>query len=278
MCVESGYIDPFTDFGFKHIFGREEHKKFLISFLNDLLELENQIVDITYKNLEKLGVSKTDRRAIYDIYCEDSIGDRFIVELQRSEQRYFKDRSIYYTTFPIQEQSKKGDWDYKLERVYFIAILEFTYDDKYLTKAQLKDEDNNLFYDKLAYYYIQIPNFKKESTELSNHLEYWLWYLKNLATIKTPPKNLENDEIISEAFDIAKFVTLSKDEQFQYQMDLKARLDYKTVLDTAEEKGIKKGKLEIARQMLNDGVRVEVISKYTGLSKEEIERLVRISF
>ena len=111
MClqIKDKYINPFTDFGFKHIFGTEENKAILISFLNDLLKLKNKIVDIEYRNLEKLGLNIIDRKAVFDIYCTDEKKNSFIVELQRSQQKYFKDRSVFYTTFPIQEMSKKGD-------------------------------------------------------------------------------------------------------------------------------------------------------------------------
>ncbi len=72
MSIKEKYIDPFTDFGFKWIFGTEENKELLISFLNDILELKYPIVEVEYKNLEKLGVHISDRKAIFDIYCKDS--------------------------------------------------------------------------------------------------------------------------------------------------------------------------------------------------------------
>jgi len=152
-------------------------------------------VDITYRNLEKLGLNILDRKAIFDIYCTDERGDNFIVELQRSKQKYFRDRSVYYTTFPIQEQSKKGSWDYYLKRVYFIGILEFKMDDS------------------------------------------------------------EEYKPIKEAFDIAEFLALDRDKQFAYQLDLKARLDYKNVMDyakeTAKEEGRKEEKIQIAKNLLD---------------------------
>ena len=291
MMIKEKYIDPFTDFGFKYIFGTEKNKKFLISFLNDLLDLEDKIVDITYRSLEKLGLSIIDRKAIFDVYCTDEKGNSFIVELQRSAQRYFKDRSLYYTSFPIQEQSRKGDWDYRLTPIYFIGILEFTFDDmrtkeaqessKYLTKAQLFDCDNKeVFYDKLTYYYIEMPKFKKTEEELANHLEYWLYYLNNLKDTTNIPEVLKQDAVIEEAFSTAEFLALDKDEQFAYQQDRKARWDNKACLDFAEEKGIEKGmekgeknkQLEIAKNLL-DVLDIETISLKTGLSVEEIKIL-----
>ncbi len=285
------YIDPFTDFGFKRIFGSAENKHFLISFLNDLLDIEHKIVDLEYRNLEQLGLNIIDRKAVFDVYCTDEKNNNFIVELQRSQQKYFKDRSVYYTSFPIQEQSKKGDWDYHLKKVFFVGILDFTIDEldeHFLSKVQLKDENNQVFYDKLTYYYIQLPHFKKQDTELSSHLEHWLYYLRHLADSESVPVSFQSDDIIKEAFDVAEFIALSKDEQFAYQLDLKARLDYKNVMDYAREQaeaqgmkqglaeGIEKGKKEekiaIAKSLL-DILDTNTIALKTGLSAIDIESL-----
>ena len=237
MTIKDKYIDPFTDFGFKHIFGKEENKHLLMSFLNDLLDIDDKIVDIEYRNLEKLGLNVADRQAIFDVYCTDEKKNNFIVELQRSKQKYFKDRALYYTTFPIQEQSKRGDWDYELKKVFFVGILDFVMDDQegYLRKIKLKDEKNEIFYDKLTYYYLEMPKFKKQEAELSNHLEYWLYYLNNLADSTMIPTKLEEDKYLKQAFEVAEFLALDKDEQFSYQQDLKRRLDYKAVMDYAKE-------------------------------------------
>jgi predicted transposase/invertase (TIGR01784 family) len=262
MTVKTKYIDPFTDFGFKWIFGTEENKQLLISFLNDLLELEYKIVDVTYRNLEKLGLNIIDRKAVFDIFCTDEKNNHFIVELQRGHQKYFKDRSIFYTSFPIQDMSKRGDWDYYLQKIYFVGILEFTFDDMrkeqsrqkistkkedktYLTKVQLCDVDTkDVFYDKLTYIYIEMPKFKKSEQELANHLEKWLFFLNNVEDLSNLPKTFKNDEVLESAFDVAEFLALDEDKRFSYQRDLKARLDYKNVMDYAKEMATKKG-LEI---------------------------------
>jgi predicted transposase/invertase (TIGR01784 family) len=296
MIIKDKYIDPFTDFGFKHIFGTEENKHFLISFLNDLLDIEDKIINLEYRNLEKLGLNIVDRRAVFDVYCTDEKNNNFIVELQRSKQKYFKDRSLYYTSFPIQQQSKRGDWDYRLKKIFFVGILDFTLDDDYLTEVQLKDGNNEVFYDKLKYYYLQMPNFKKQEKELSNHLEYWLYYLNHLADSQSIPEILAEDKLITEAFHIAEFLALDEDEQFAYQQDLKARLDYKNVMDYAKEEaekegivlgiaqgitqgitqGIEKGrekeKIAVAKKLL-DVLEIEIIAKKTGLSIEVIKDL-----
>ena len=108
------YINPLTDFGFKRLFGSEPHKDLLIDFLNVLLPDKHRVRDLTYRNNENIGNTTIDRKAIFDIYCESETGEKFIVEIQKAKQNYFKDRSVYYSTFPIQEQAEKGDWNYKL--------------------------------------------------------------------------------------------------------------------------------------------------------------------
>ena len=291
--IKDKYIDPFTDFGFKHIFGTEENKRFLISFLNDLLDIDDKIIDLEYRNLEKLGLNIIDRRAIFDVYCTDENNNNFIVELQRSKQKYFKDRSLYYTSFPIQQQSKRGDWDYRLKKIFFVGILDFSLDDdNYVTKVLLKDDNNQVFYDKLTYYYLQMPNFKKQEKELSNHLEYWLYYLNNLAQSQTIPETLANDALITEAFHVAEFLALNEDEQFAYQQDLKRRLDYKNVMDYAKEEGHKEGhkegrkkgheegreegreeaKIALAKKLL-DVLDADVIAQKTGLSIAQVNKI-----
>jgi len=298
MVVKEKYIDPFTDFGFKWLFGNEKHKNILIKFLNDLIDdLESPIVSIEYRNLEKLGLNIVDRKAIFDIYCTDKNNNHFIVELQRSKQKYFKDRSIYYTSFPIQQQEEKGDWNYRLDKIYFIALLEFNMDEdeNYIKKVSLHDEyTNKKFYDNLVYYYIETKKFKKRESELSSQLDYWLYILNNLVDLTDIPQKVKDDEAIKEFFDTAEFLKLSKDEQFAYQQDLKARLDYINVMRYAKEeanrigmeegikkgieKGIEKGleqsKITIAKNLL-DILDDETISIKTDLSVEVIKSLRR---
>ena len=303
MCavVTEKYIDPFTDFGFKWLFGNEKHKNILIKFLNDLIDdLRSPIVNVEFRNLEKLGLQITDRKAVFDIYCTDANNDHFIVELQRSKQKYFKDRSIYYTSFPIQEQAKRGDWDYRLNKVYFIALLEFNMDDdeNYIKKVSLHDEyTKKQFYDKLTYYYIETKKFKKKEHELSTQLDYWLYILNNLVDLTDIPQKVKDDKAIKEFFDVAEFLKLTKAEQFAYQQDLKARLDYINVMRYAKEisrdEGIKEGreigiqegrkvgiqegekqaKLNIAKNLLDAGVDTSTIMLSTSLTKEEIENI-----
>ncbi len=95
------YINLLTDFGFKRVFGTEPNKALLMDFLNTVLPQQHRIQDLSFRNNENVGNTESDRKAIFDIYCESEQGERFIVELQKAKQNYFNDCSVYYATFPI---------------------------------------------------------------------------------------------------------------------------------------------------------------------------------
>ncbi len=263
MCLSNEvFIDPLTDFGFKRLFGEEESKPFLISFLNDLLPIEEKIISVEYKNLEKLGATPIDRKAVYDIYCVDAKNQEFIVELQRSPQRYFIERAIYYTTFPIQEQAIRGKWDFSLLPVYFVGILSFKVDiftnPNYIHYCQIKDETNTIITNSLNLIYIELPKFKKTYKELSKHLEYWLYFFKESNTLQEIPKKFK-DDILEEAFVRSKFLNLSSRDQTEYHKDLKYLRDYYNTIDTAtwrgEQEGLKKGIEEGIKKGIEEGIK-----------------------
>ena len=131
MCSEGiieRYVNFYTDFAFKKLFGTEINKELLVSFLNALLEGKEVVRDITYLNTERLGTQEYDRRAVFDVYCQNEKGEYFLVEMQKGEQQFFKDRSIYYSSFAIREQAPKGVWDYELKSIYTIGILNFCFE------------------------------------------------------------------------------------------------------------------------------------------------------
>ena len=120
------YINPYTDFGFKKLFGTEMNKDLLISFLNALFHGEKgEITDVQYLNGEHLGEGYGDRRSIFDVYCMTDDGSRFIVEMQKAEQEYFKDRSLYYSTAAIREQAEIAKYNSSERRQYEESQKEY---------------------------------------------------------------------------------------------------------------------------------------------------------
>lgn len=282
MALAAKYINPLTDFGFKKLFGEEVNKELLIDFLNQLLPEKHKIKNLTYQQNEHLAGTEYDRKAIFDLYCESEKGEKFIVEVQRAKQNYFKDRSVYYASFPIQQQAIKGsDWDFKLAAVYTIGILDFIFeedkeDKEYINTVQLKNQKNKVFYDKLTFIYIELPKFKKTVDQLETKIEKWFYVFRYLAKLQDRPKALQ-EKVFQKLFAAAEIAKYSKQEQELYEESLKYYRDLKNVVDTAFEEGEVKGKIEgkieIAQGMKADGVPIEKISKYTGLSEEEIEKL-----
>ncbi|MBR4533480.1 MAG: PD-(D/E)XK nuclease family transposase [Bacteroidaceae bacterium] len=281
------YINPYTDFGFKKLFGTEMNKDLLMSFLNALFNNdEKEIEDVQYLNSEHLGDGYGDRRAVFDVYCKTKDGGRFIVEMQKAEQTYFKDRSLYYSTFAIREQAPKGkDWDYHLEDVYTVGVLNFKFPgDEYLAgsyrhEIKLKDvEDNHVFYPKLTFVYLEMPKFNKTEDELVTMFDKWMFVLRNLSRLLDRPKALQ-DRIFDRLFEQAEIAKYSPEERREYEVSVKNYWDYNSTMKTAEQKGEKKGikkgikqeKEDTARRMKADGMTVELIAKYTGLTAEEIE-------
>jgi predicted transposase/invertase (TIGR01784 family) len=306
--MKAKYINPFTDFGFKKIFGEEASKPLLIDFLNALLPQTNKIIDLSFKNTEQLPQSEAERKAIYDIFCESENGEKFIVELQKSKQNYFKDRTIYYSTFPIQEQADRGNWNFNLKAVYCIGILDFTFDDydselekgEVVHTIKLKNQYGKVFFDKLTYIYLEMPNFKQTESELKSRLDKWLYFIKYLEDFQQIP-TIFADEIFTRAFEKAELAKFGPGEMDSYQRSLKIFRDNKNTFDYAIEtaaktgleqgiqqgiqqgihqgiqqgihQGILHGKIEIARAMKLEGDSTEKIIRLTGLAKEEIDSL-----
>ncbi len=273
----SRYLNPYTDFGFKKLFGEEANKDLLTDFLNQLLPPQHQIAELHFKNTEQLPDIPLERKAIFDIHCLSTTGEQFIVEMQKAKMNFFKDRSVYYASFPIREQAKKGDWLFKLAPVYFIAILDFEYDEaeemrKFRRDIALRDEDGTLFFDKLHFKFLQMPLFNKQAAELETHFDKWIYFLKNLESFDHIPAIL-NEPIFKKAFQTAELANLNQEQYTAYEKNL---LDYwsaKAVVATAWEEGRAEGlaegdknaRLETARKLRDRGFSVAEICELTGL-------------
>ncbi|QAR30353.1 Rpn family recombination-promoting nuclease/putative transposase [Ornithobacterium rhinotracheale] len=282
------YINPFTDYGFKKIFGEEPNKDLLLDFLNELLyEEQGRIVSLTYLKNEHLSSSELDRKAIFDLYCENEKGEKFIVELQKTKQNFFKDRALYYSTFPIREQAQRADWSYELKAVYTIAILDFVFDEdkenteKFRYDVKLSDiETNKVFYDKFTFIYLEMPKFNKSVEELETRFEKWLYVLRNLNRLDRIPEKLK-ERIFEKVFEVAEIAKFTPNQVHSYEDSLKYYRDLKNSLDTAKEEGFEEGKeegrkeekLKIAKNLLESNVSKEVVMKTTGLTQEQIENL-----
>jgi len=274
------YINPFTDYGFKKLFGEESNKDLLLDFLNVLLkEEQGEIKSLTYLKNEHLGTGELDRKAIFDLYCENEKGEKFIVELQKTKQNFFKDRTVYYSTFPIREQAKRADWNYELNAVYTVAILDFVFDEdqqdtaKFRYDIKLTDiETKAVFYDKLTFIYLEMPKFNKTVEELETRFDKWLYVIRNLNRLDQVPDKLR-ERVFEKLFETAEIARFTPDQVCSYEDSLKYYRDMKNSLDTAREEGREQRELEIAKEMKLAGEPIEKIIRFTGLTLEQIEKL-----
>ncbi|RWX46243.1 hypothetical protein H206_00789 [Candidatus Electrothrix aarhusensis] len=286
MVTKERYINLLTDYGFKKIFGEEPNKNLLLDFLNELLkEEQGKIWDLTYLKTEQLGDTHIDRKAIFDLYCENERGEKFIVELQKSKQNFFKDRALYYSTFPIREQAERGDWNFKLKAVYTVAILDFVFDEdkdqpeKYRYDVKLSDvETNRVFYDKLTFIYLEMPKFTKKLEELTTRFDKWLYVIRNLNRLERIPDTLR-EQVFDQLFDSAEIARFTPEQVRSYEKSLKYYRDMKNSLDTAFDEGKQEGKKEgmkerdreIVIHAFQQGFDIKMIADLTGLSVEEVE-------
>lgn len=303
--MSTKYVNPFTDFGFKKIFGEEASKPMLVDFLNSLLPASSYIKNLSFKNSEQLGHTSIERGAIFDIYCKNDKDENFIVELQKAKQNYFKERMVYYSTFPIREEGEKGDWDFNLKAVFCIGILDFTFDDydteaesrQVLHEIKLKNQQGKTFYEKLTYIYLEMPNFNKSESELETRLDKWLYFIKHLEDFQNIPEIFKNEVVFVKALEKAELAKLDRLERDGYEHSLKVYRDLKNVIDYANIEGRMEGEMrgrlegielgkaegkaegkletqiEIARTLKQNGISIEIISTSTGLSAVEINKL-----
>ena len=283
------YINPFTDYGFKRLFGEEPSKELLLDFLNELLKHEQgNITSLTYLKSDRLGSSEEERKAVFDLYCENEKGEKFIVELQKSKQKFFKDRTVYYSTFPIREQAKRGsDWNFELNAVYTVAILDFVFDedkaepDKFRYDVKLSDiETCKVFYDKLTFIYLEMPKFTKPIEALSTRFDKWMYVIRNLHKLDRVPDALR-EEIFEKLFAVAEIAKFSPQEVQAYEDSLKTYWDLKNSFDTAREEGRERGReegIELVLKVLKlaqEGKSASEISVQAGISIDRVEEILK---
>ena len=298
------YIDPLTDWGFKRLFGSEMNKEILLGFLQDLFP-EKDIRDISYLGNENAGATSGDRKAVFDVSCRTEKGEEFIVEMQKAPQEYFRDRALYYSTFPLQRQAPKGDWDFRLTPVYMVGILNFGLVHNVRDELREKVREMRVFRyeltettlgermtDNLAFVFLELERFGKSEDGLETMLDKWMYVLKNLSRLTERPVELQ-ERIFRRLFEAARIAAFTREELDEYTNDMMTENDRRNAIDYARKQGRaegraegvlagraegraegeKVGKLSVAQKMLAAGLDPKMISEMTGLTEPEILEL-----
>ena len=295
------FINPYTDEGFKRIFGSEINKDMIIKFLNSLLN--ETIRDITFRNVEAFGLGRNDRKAVFDIFCKTDKEEMIIVEMQKSSQKYFSDRVLYYASFAIQQQAsyakeqleqelkelKEGQeagcqtaqkrlrWNYAVNRVYVVCVLNYIMDRKYPDKyrwdiIRMDRELKVPFSDTLTEVYLEMPKFTLKLSDCDTLYKKFLFVLNNIDILERLPKEL-NEQIFQKLKSIVEIERMTPDERLAYELSLSTERDLYACMETKYQEGMEKGKVEVAGKMKSQGIPVETIAQCTGLSVEEIGSL-----
>ena len=275
------YINPFTDIGFKRIFGQELSKPLLLDFLNSLFEGEKHMANLTFLDKEQPALFEEDRSLIYDIYCETDDGEKIIVEMQNKSQPFFKNRSIYYVSEAIARQGERGSvWIYAIDSVYLVAFLifcPFDFKKQFRTDVVLSEKGTvEQFSDKLRMIYLQLPLFEKEADECNNQVERWIYLLKNMDTLNRLPWAAQS-AVFRKLESIADVGSMSRAERLKYDEALKKYRDTISVFEGVRMEGRMEGRMqnmiENARKMKAYGIALDIIADITGLSIDEVKAL-----
>ncbi len=242
------YIDPLVDFSFKKLFGSESNKDILVSFLNALLQERKIIVELIYNKTEHSGDNLYKGTIVFDLLCTDHGGTKFLIEVQRSNQKNFKKRMLYYGSKLIADQAPKGkrkEWDYQIPDVFVIALMDgFTLtepDTNYFKEISFCNRrTGEVFINHYSFMFLELSRFNKKPKELKSKLDNWMFVLKNLPQLDSLPGFL-NEPVFEKVFDIAEFTNLNNEEQMTYDSDLKRKWDQKNAMDFAIEQGLEQG-------------------------------------
>ena len=288
------FIDPRVDWAFKRIFGSEDTKECLITFLNGLFEDELVIKDVTFAKTEKLGLRPGDRGVVFDVYCVTNEGKHVIVEMQKKEQEYFADRALYYTARAIVQQGVRGIWDYHLAPVYTVCFMDFVLDSpilkKFRTDLVLTDlQTHQRVSDRMRIVYLQLPLFDKHTeAECMDIFDCWIYIMKNMNMFEQMPFS-EKYPVFRKLAEIGDLRKLSREELELYDEDIKNMRDIYATRKFDEKRGMEKGmakgraegkvegkaegKAEVARNLLAMGMSWSQIMQATGLTEDQLKQL-----
>jgi len=287
---EEGIANLTGDMGFKKTFANENEKEPLITMLNVFLErkLTHPIVDVHIKNPYVAGQTSENRDSIFDIYCKDSEGKQFLVEVQVGKQAYFIKRVIYYVCMAIANSGKKGEWDFDWPPVYSISFMNFELDFKnddivqYISLSN--DAHPDIRYDYMGMVFVRLTRFAKSLDECVTLQDKLLFSLCHAHKLKSKPEQFGED-VFEKIFDIARISNFTLEERLAYEAEMRNERDQYAIKMTAMNDGRAEGRaegvamgkaeglLQAARQMKAEGLNFDLISRVTDLSKEEIEHL-----
>jgi predicted transposase/invertase (TIGR01784 family) len=268
------FADVKNDIAFRKIFGNENRKETLISFLNAVLDFQDDqlITQVTILNPYQLPKLKGGKVTIIDVKATDQVGRTYIIEMQVGDIDGFEKRVLFYSSKSYSDQIKRADFYRKLRPVIFIGILDFkhTENKKYISRSQVRDiETGERTIKDMEFTFIELPKFKLELHELNTLVEKWIYFIKNAENLEVIPENIQDEGLIS-AYKEANVQTWTQEELDAYEYAFMREEDDRARMDKAK----KDGKIDLVVELYGDGMPVEKIAKLSKMTVEEVREIV----
>lgn len=276
------FVDMTNDIAFRKIFGNENKKIILISFLNAVLKLEgnSHIVDVEILNPYQLPIIKNLKASIIDVRARDKQGNTYIVEMQVSEPDGLDKRLLYYVSKDYSRQIDSGQQYPKLRPVIFIGIFDFLFTQgaKYLSHHAVCDvEDGERIIKDMDFYFIELPKFNKPLSKLETITDKWIYFIKEAENLDVIPENVD-DEGLKAAYNEANKHSWTKEDLDAYDYSEMREQDEKGKVQLAEQRGEQRGEekkeTELILEMEREGFAIAQIAKVTKKSEEEVRQII----
>jgi len=281
------FLDVKTDFAFKKVFGSDESKDILISFLNavDLFDGKQKIVSLTIVDPYNIPMLKGMKDTFVDVKAVLDDGSHVIIEMQVLNTEGLEKRILYNAAKKYASQLKKGD-DYSLlNPVIALTITDFElFDDlpDMISRFKLIEKKELIEYmDDIELIFIELPKFTKTEAALDGVLDKWIYFIKNAGRLDYVPKNLDAE--LQHAFKIANEANFSEEElelqhrkkDWVYIQKSSIDLAKRQGLEQGIEQGIEQGLEQVVMTAYRAGVKAELIAQITGLGEEQIKEIIR---
>ena len=274
--IEYRLFDPKEDFIFKMIFGTEENKSILISLLNSILKGRPYINDVTLENTEISKIFKDGKSSRLDILATDDNGIKYDIEMQCRKTKDIINRTLFYASKSFAKDLKKNE-DYNKSRVISIWIFGENITERIepisealMTFQPYQRDKYGIMTDNIRIIYLELNKYIVSDENIKYKLSKWVDFLKDPINLN---KDTVEDEDIDKARKTLEYISTSKEERIIIEKIIEGRNDFYSAKNTAREEGKEEGKIEIAKNMLKDNVDINIISKYSGLSIDEIKDL-----
>lgn len=271
------FLDVKTDFAFKKVFGSEESKEILISFLNAVIYLDSprRIKEVTIVDPYSIPLLKGMKDTYVDVKARLDDGTSVIIEMQVLNHPGFEKRILYNAAKNYSVQLKKGEDYTLLNPVIALTLVDFSMFDsteKLITRFKLIEKEAFIEYnDDIELIFVELPKFNKQESDLQDIRDKWIYFVKNAGTLDYVPKEMGSE--LNKAFEIINEANLSETElEAQYKRKEFIYIQ-KSSIQQAEQKGVEKGIKQVAKKMLQSGITMETVIQSTGLSRDELDKL-----